>query len=101
MSGSISYEPIVTAAPTVTVTKKATVRLKKSVIRIKKGQKARIVIRKKATGDKVKKYTVSGKKNIITISKAGVVKGRKKGTVRVKVVMKSGASAWCRIVVRS
>jgi endoglucanase len=101
MSGSISYEPTVTAAPTVTVTKKATVRLKKSVIRIKKGQKARIVIRKKATGDKVKKYTVSGKKNIITISKAGVVKGRKKGTVRVKVVMKSGASAWCRIVVRS
>jgi hypothetical protein len=70
------------------------------VIRLKKGKKARIAIKTKAAGDSVKKYTIVGKKNIITVTKKGVVTGRQKGTVRVKVVMKSGASAWCRIVVR-
>jgi endoglucanase len=89
-----------TGSSTVSGSKKVSVRLKKSVIRLKKGKKARIAIKTKAAGDSVKKYTIVGKKNIITVTKKGVVTGRQKGTVRVKVVMKSGASAWCRIVVR-
>ena len=74
--------------------------LKKKVLKIKKGRKAKIVIRRKMSKDRVKKYKIIKGKKYIRVSKRGVVKGRRKGKVVVKVVMKSGASAKCRIVVR-
>lgn len=80
--------------------KKATVTLKKKVLKVKVGKKVRIQIKKKTTGDKVKNYKVtSGKKNV-KVSKKGVVKGLKKGKATVKVTMKSGASAKCKIKVK-
>ena len=48
----------------------------------------------------MKKYKIIKGKKYICVSKKGVVKGRRKGKAVVKVVMKSGASAKCRIVVR-
>ena len=74
--------------------------LKKKVLKIKKGRKAKIVIRRKMSKDRVKKYKIIKGKKYICVSKKGVVKGRRKGKAVVKVVMKSGASAKCRIVVR-
>ena len=74
--------------------------LKKKVLKIKKGRKAKIVIRRKMSKDRVKKYKIIKGKKYIRVSKKGVVKGRRKGKAVVKVVMKSGASAKCRIVVR-
>ncbi|WP_455056787.1 cellulase family glycosylhydrolase, partial [Jutongia sp.] len=74
--------------------------LKKKVLKIKKGKKAKIVIRRKMPKDRVKKYKITKGKKYIRVSKKGVVKGRRKGKAVVKVVMKSGASAKCRIVVR-
>ena len=74
--------------------------LKKKVLKIKKGRKAKIVIRRKMSKDRVKKYKIIKGKKYIRVSKRGVVKGRRKGKAVVKVVMKSGASAKCRIVVR-
>ena len=74
--------------------------LKKKVLKIKKGRKAKIVICRKMSKDRVKKYKIIKGKKYIRVSKKGVVKGRRKGKAVVKVVMKSGASAKCRIVVR-
>ena len=74
--------------------------LKKKVLKIKKGRKAKIVIRRKMSKDRVKKYKIIKGKKYIRVSKKGVVKGHRKGKAVVKVVMKSGASAKCRIFVR-
>ena len=77
----------------------AKVTLKKKSLKVKKGKKVRIVIKKKMAGDKVKLYKIVGKKGIVKVSKKGVVKGVKKGKTTVKVVMKSGAFAKCKIKV--
>lgn len=74
--------------------------LKKKVLRVKKGKKVRIRIKKKAAGDSVKKYRIIGKKKIAKVSRRGVVKGLRRGRTTVKVVMKSGASAKCKIIVK-
>lgn len=77
------------------------VRLKKKVLKIKKGKKAKIRIKKKMPGDKVKRYKITKGKKYIKVTSKGVVKGRRKGKAVVKVIMKSGASASCRIIVRN
>lgn len=79
--------------------KKTKLVLKKKVLKIKVGKKARIKIKKKAAGDKVKKYRIKGRK-IVKVNKKGVVKGKRKGRTKVVVIMKSGARAVCKIIVK-
>lgn len=56
-------------------------------------------VKKKLSTDKIKSYIVS-KKKIVTISKSGAIKGLKRGTTTVTVVMNSGAKASCKVTVR-
>ena len=58
------------------------------------------MIKVKTPGDKVKRYKVIGKKKIIKINAKGVVKAKRKGKVTIKVIMKSGATAKCRVIVK-
>lgn len=81
-------------------TKKTKVTLKKKVLKVKKGKKVRIRIKKKAATDSVKAYKIVGKKKVVKVSRKGVVTGRKKGKTTVKVIMRSGASAKCKIIVK-
>ena len=74
-------------------------RLAKRTLKIKRGKKKRIVIKAKAAGDKVKCYKVIGKK-IVRVNAKGVVKARKKGKTTIRVIMKSGASAKCKVIVK-
>ena len=78
----------------------AKLRLAKKTLKIKKGKKKRIVIKVKTPGDKVKRYKVIGKKKIVKINAKGVVKAKRKGKVTIKVIMKSGATAKCRVIVK-
>ena len=97
---TISPTPTGGNNPDTTIHKKPTVKLKKKVLRVKKGKKVKIQIKKKMPGDKVKKYKIIGKKKIVKVTKKGVVKGRRKGRVTIKVIMKSGASARCKVIVK-
>ena len=74
-------------------------RLAKRTLKIKRGKKKRIVIKAKMAGDKVKCYKVIGKK-IVRVNAKGVVKARKKGKTTIRVIMKSGASAKCKVIVK-
>ena len=74
-------------------------RLAKKTLTIKRGKKKRIVIKAKTAGDKVKRYKVIGKK-IVRVNAKGVVKARKKGKTTIKVIMKSGASVKCKVIVK-
>ena len=77
-----------------------TLRLAKKTLTIKRGKKKRIVIKVKASGDKVKRYKVIGRKKIVRVNAKGVVAAKKKGKVTIKVIMKSGATAKCKIIVK-
>ena len=77
-----------------------TLRLAKKTLTIKRGKKKRIVIKVKASGDKVKRYKVIGGKKIVRVNAKGVVAAKKKGKVTIKVIMKSGATAKCKIIVK-
>ena len=79
---------------------KITLRLAKKTLTIKRGKKKRIVIKVKASGDKVKRYKVIGRKKIVRVNAKGVVTAKKKGKVTIKVIMKSGATAKCKIIVK-
>lgn len=79
--------------------KKTKLVLKKKTLKIKVGRKAKIRIKKKAAGDQVKKYRIRGKK-IVKVSQKGVVRGKRKGKTKVVVIMKSGARAVCKIIVK-
>ena len=78
---------------------KPKVTLKHNKLSIRKGEKARIQIKKKLSSDKVKKYRVKNKA-IVRVTAAGKVTGRKKGRTYVTVIMKSGARKQCRITVK-
>lgn len=51
-----------------------------------------------ARGDKVKKWKTS-KKSVATVNKNGKVVGKKTGTVKITVIMKSGKKATCKVKV--
>ena len=55
---------------------------------------------KYAKGDKTKKWTSSNSK-VAAVNKKGVVKGKKAGTVKITVVMKSGKKASCTVKVKA
>ena len=73
--------------------------LKHNKLSIRKGQKARIEIKKKLSSDKVKKYRVKNKA-VVRVTAAGKVTGQQKGRTYVTVIMKSGARKQCRITVK-
>ena len=75
-------------------------RLAKKKLTIKCGKKKRIVVKVKVPGDKVKKYKVISGKKFVKVNAKGVVIAKKKGKATIKVIMKSGASAKCKVVVK-
>ena len=75
-------------------------RLAKKKLTIKRGKKKRIVVKIKVLGDKVKKYKVISGKKFVKVNAKGVVIAKKKGKATIKVIMKSGASAKCKVVVK-
>ena len=75
-------------------------RLAKKKLTIKRGKKKRIVVKIKVPGDKVKKYKVISGKKFVKVNAKGVVIAKKKGKATIKVIMKSGASAKCKVVVK-
>ena len=75
-------------------------RLAKKKLTIKRGKKKRIVVKVKVPGDKVKKYKVISGKKFVKVNAKGVVIAKKKGKATIKVIMKSGASTKCKVVVK-
>ena len=75
-------------------------RLAKKKLTIKRGKKKRIVVKVKVPGDKVKKYKVISGKKFVKVNAKGVVMAKKKGKATIEVIMKSGASAKCKVVVK-
>ena len=75
-------------------------RLAKKKLTIKRGKKKRIVVKVKVPGDKVKKYKVISGKKFVKVNAKGVVIAKKKGKAIIEVIMKSGASAKCKVVVK-
>lgn len=55
---------------------------------------------KMGKGDKVKKWKVSNSK-IASISKYGKIKAKKKGTIKVTAILKSGKKATCTVKVKA
>ena len=75
-------------------------RLAKKKLTIKRGKKKRIVVKVKVPGDKVKRYKVISGKKFVKVNAKGVVIAKKKGKATIEVIMKSGASAKCKVVVK-
>ena len=99
-SGSTAQSPSTEDEDLTEDGEKITLRLAKKTLTIKRGKKKRIVIKVKASGDKVKRYKVIGRKKIVRVNAKGVVAAKKKGKVTIKVIMKSGATAKCKIIVK-
>lgn len=99
-SGSMAQSPSTEDEDQTEDGEKITLRLAKKTLTIKRGKKKRIVIKVKASGDKVKRYKVIGRKKIVRVNAKGVVAAKKKGKVTIKVIMKSGATAKCKIIVK-
>lgn len=75
------------------------VTLKKKTLKLKKGKKATLKIKKKTSGDSIKSFR-SSKKSVATVTKAGKVTAKKKGTTKITLTMKSGCKATCKVVVK-
>ena len=99
-SGSMAQSPSTEDEDLTEDGEKITLRLAKKTLTIKCGKKKRIVIKVKASGDKVKRYKVIGRKKIVRVNAKGVVAAKKTGKVTIKVIMKSGATAKCKIIVK-
>lgn len=74
---------------------KASIQLKKSTVKIKKGKTCKVVLNSTLDKTNVKKisYSTTNKK-VLKVSKNGTVRAKKKGTayVKVKVVLKNGSA---------
>lgn len=80
--------------------KNPSVKLKSTKATIKVKKTAQIVIKSTfPAGDKVKAYKSSNTK-VATVSKKGVVTGKKAGTATITVTMKSGAKAMFKVTVK-
>ena len=55
---------------------------------------------KMGNGDKVKKWKVSNSR-VASISKTGKIKGKRKGTIKVTAILKSGKKATCTVKVKA
>lgn len=77
----------------------AKVTLKKSSISLRKNKKAKLLIKTFSSGDSVKLFKSNNKK-IATVTSRGIIKGKKKGKTKIIVIMKSGAKATCKVIVK-
>ena len=73
------------------------VKLSKKTVKLKISNTYKLKV-KYANGDAVKQYKSKNKK-IATVSKKGKITGKKKGTTKITVVMKSGKKASCTVKV--
>ena len=85
--------------PEKTVENNKKLKLNKTKIVIKKKKKYSLKIKSKAKGDRVKKWKSSNKK-IAKVNKKGRVTALKKGKCTIKLYMKSGAVAKCKVIVK-
>ena len=77
----------------------SSVTLAKKTLKLKKGKKTTLKISKKADCDSVKIFT-SSKKSVATVTKAGKITAKKKGTTTITLTMKSGCKATCKVTVK-
>ena len=85
--------------PKKNIEQKVKLKLNKTKLKLKKKKKYLLKIKSKAKGDHVKKWRSTNKK-IARVSKKGKVTAVKKGKCTIKVFMKSGAVAKCKVTVR-
>ena len=79
---------------------KASVKLTKNKLILKKGKTYSLKTKKITFGDKVKKWT-SSKPNVASVNKkTGKVKALKKGKTKITLTMKSGCNATCIVTVK-
>ena len=79
---------------------KTKVTLAKKSINIKKGAKLKLKIKYKHKDDIVKKWTTGNNKVAKVNGKTGVITGVKKGKATIKLTMKSGCTATCKVTVK-
>lgn len=79
---------------------KANVKISKTKLKLKKGKKYQLKIKKKSNGDKVSKWTTSNKRIVSVNKKTGKIKALKKGKAKITVRMKSGCKATCNVTVK-
>lgn len=77
---------------------KATVRFSKKVYKIKRNKKLKAKI-SYTRFDYIKSCKSSNKK-IATINKKGIIRAKKKGTVKITIVTRAGATATCKVKVK-
>lgn len=78
---------------------KAFAKFKKKSYKLKKGKK--LSLKKKVKfgkGDSIKSWR-SSNKNVVSVTKNGTIKAKKKGTAKVTVFLKSGKKAVCKVKV--
>lgn len=76
---------------------KVTLKTTKKVLR--KGKSFVLKLNTWSNGDKISTYKINNKK-VVTITSKGKVTAKKKGTAVITVVMKSGCTATCKIIVK-
>ncbi len=79
---------------------KASVKISKTKLKLKKGKIHQLKIKKKSNGDKVSKWTTSNKRIVSVNRKTGKIKALKKGRAKITVKMKSGCKAICNVTVK-
>lgn len=79
---------------------KATVKIYKTKLNLKKGKLYQLKIKKKSNGDKISKWSTSNKKIVSVNKKTGKIKALKKGKATITVKMKSGCKATCKVTVK-
>jgi len=79
---------------------KTKVILTKKNVKIKKGTKLKLKIKYKHKDDIIAKWTTKNNKVVKINSKTGVITGAKKGKTTIKLTMKSGCTATCKVTVK-
>lgn len=78
---------------------KATIKLNKSKLKLRRKMSYKLKIIKMTSGDSVSKWKSTNKK-VATVNKKGKIKAKKKGKCKIKLYMKSGVIATCKITVK-
>lgn len=78
---------------------KSSVSISKKTLRIKRGSRYTLKIKKKTTGDKIISWTSSKNKVVSVNKKTGQIKALKNGTSIITLKMKSGCNAKCKVFV--
>ena len=79
---------------------KASVKISKTKLKLKKGKTYQLKIKKKSKGDKISKWTTSNRRIVSVNKKTGKIKAFKKGKAKITVRMKSGCKSTCNVTVK-